>query len=286
MLFSSAKTRLAGALGGGETERRGEPGFDAKQVDRHTRLRVWARIASQSLGPGKASVGTLGTGKESGSGRVSVISRLCLDFYALVAKQVDTRVPMKPAAPIVPEKRFASDAERMQQHADLARLCRCIPIPLALFAHRTRATTANARSIHDTQAAISFSTVLMWGKCLVCRAPKRSIGLERKVLACEATGFPGRTHCWWGIASGRSGVWWSGWKSRSKLGRAHRLRLELMAQRTARRFQTRLARPVASTPVPRPHDCTTGPAPALGLHLRGSVQRHHDAGTTQPHRRP
>jgi hypothetical protein len=34
----------------------------------------------------------------------------------------------------------------------------------------------------------------MWGQFLICRAAKRSIGLERKVLAREATGLPCGTH--------------------------------------------------------------------------------------------
>jgi hypothetical protein len=32
--------------------------------------------------------------------------------------------------------------------------------------------------------------LLMWDEFLICRTPKRSIGLERKVLAREATGLP------------------------------------------------------------------------------------------------
>jgi hypothetical protein len=52
----------------------------------------------------------------------------------LVAKQVHAGAPMNPSTPILPEKRFPSDDEGMEQHADLTRLCRGGTIPLALLA--------------------------------------------------------------------------------------------------------------------------------------------------------
>jgi len=66
----------------------------------------------------------------------------------------------------------------MQKNADLAGLARLAAIPLTLLTKRTGTATVNAGSVHDTQASIGFSAVLMWGQCLVCWAPKRSIGLE------------------------------------------------------------------------------------------------------------
>ena len=141
-----------------------------------------------------------------------------------------TSTPIRSATPILPEKRFAPDAERMQQHADLAWLCRRTPIPLALLAHRTRTTTANARSIHHAQAPIDFSTPLMSRERLPCWAPQRSIGLESKILTSEATGLPGGTHLWRSITGGRSGVWLRRGKSRGKLGCANWGSQQLMPQ--------------------------------------------------------
>jgi hypothetical protein len=58
------------------------------------------------------------------------------------------------------------------------------------FRELSGTTTADAGSIHDAQAPVSFSAVFMRGQFLVCRAPKRSIRLESKILAREATGLP------------------------------------------------------------------------------------------------
>jgi hypothetical protein len=79
----------------------------------------------------------------------------------------------------------------MEKNAHLAGLACLAPIPLALLTERTGTAPVNAGSVHDTQASIGFSAVLMEGQCLVCWAPKRSIRLESKVLAREATGLPG-----------------------------------------------------------------------------------------------
>jgi len=75
----------------------------------------------------------------------------------------------------------------MQQHADLARLCCGVAIPLALLAQRTGTTTANAGSIHHAQAPIGFSALFMRDQLLGSLATQRPIGLESKVLSREAT---------------------------------------------------------------------------------------------------
>jgi hypothetical protein len=116
------------------------------------------------------------------------------------------------------------DSEWMQEHTHLARLFGRAVIPLTLLTERTGAATVNTGSIHDTQASIGFSALLMRGQFLVGWAAKRSIRLESKILGSEATGLPCRTHFW------RSGVWWRWRESRGKLGRAQGLWLELMAQ--------------------------------------------------------
>ena len=108
----------------------------------------------------------------------------------LVSHKLHAGAPVFSTAPIMPEERGRADNEWMQKNADLAGLARLAAIPLALLTERTGTATVNAGSIHDTQASMGFSAVLMWGQCLVCRAPKRSIGLESKVLAREATGLP------------------------------------------------------------------------------------------------
>ena len=107
-----------------------------------------------------------------------------------MAQKLDAGPAMLPPTPVPPEKRRFPDHKGMQKHTDLAWLCCGSAIPLALLAERTGTTTANAGSIHHAQAPVGFSALLMREQRLVCRAPKRSIGLENKVLAREATGLP------------------------------------------------------------------------------------------------
>ena len=98
----------------------------------------------------------------------------------------------------------------MQQDAHLARLRGGAAIPLTLLAQRTGSTAAKTGPVHDAQAAIGFSAVFMRDQLLVGRATQCSIGLESKVLAREATRFPGQAHLRESIARGRGDVRWDG----------------------------------------------------------------------------
>jgi hypothetical protein len=46
---------------------------------------------------------------------------------------MDAGAPMNPATPVLPEKWFLSNDERMEKHTDLARFARFAAIPLALL---------------------------------------------------------------------------------------------------------------------------------------------------------
>ncbi|MGH9830386.1 MAG: hypothetical protein ACREDR_44840, partial [Blastocatellia bacterium] len=110
---------------------------------------------------------------------------------ALVSHELHTGASVRSPAPISPEERGRTNLERMQQHADLARLCGGVAVPLTLFAERTGTTTANTGSIHDTQASIGFSALFMRDQLLSSRTPQRPIRLKSKILAREAASFPG-----------------------------------------------------------------------------------------------
>ena len=130
-------------------------------------------------------MGTLGAGergrRDAWSDGGCALSRLHLNLDALGTKKVDTGAPMIPATPVLPEDRLLPDHERMQQHADLARLFGGAALPLALLAQWTGAATTNAGRVHHPQAAVGFSTSLLGYQRAPHRAPKCSIGLERKI---------------------------------------------------------------------------------------------------------
>jgi hypothetical protein len=106
-------------------------------------------------------MGTFGTGRRCETGGWRSICRLDLNLHALVSKQVYTSTPIGSAFPIMPEDRNRADGHRMEQNADLARFYGGTPIPLALLAQRTGAATVDTGAIHDAQAPIGFSAMLM-----------------------------------------------------------------------------------------------------------------------------
>ena len=108
---------------------------------------------------------------------------LHLHVHALMTKELYAGSPVDPTTPILPEQRKRTDNQRMQEHAHLARLLGGGAIPLTLLAQRARATTADAGSIHDTQAPIGFSALFMREQLLVSGALQRPIRLESEVLA-------------------------------------------------------------------------------------------------------
>jgi hypothetical protein len=78
-------------------------------------------------------MGTLSAGKRRGPESECGRLRLHRDHHLLMAQKLDAGPAMLSPTPVPPEKRRFPDHKRMQQHADLARLCRRTPIPLALL---------------------------------------------------------------------------------------------------------------------------------------------------------
>jgi hypothetical protein len=54
-------------------------------------------------------------------------------FQALVSYELDTGAPMDSAAGVAPEQRGRTHRQRMEQHADLSRLCGVVTLPLTLL---------------------------------------------------------------------------------------------------------------------------------------------------------
>jgi hypothetical protein len=123
---------------------------------------------------------------------------------SLVANQLETGASVFSATPIPPEQWGRTNRERMQQHADLTRLFGGAPIPLALLTQFTRTTPANTGGIHQPQAPISLLPPLLERKRIACWAAQGPVRLERKILSCEATRFPGGGCGRWGISRSRS----------------------------------------------------------------------------------
>ncbi len=169
---------------------------------------------------------------------------------ALRTEEVDACAPMHSATPVLPEKWLTPDAERMQEHTDLARLFGGAPIPLALLTQLTGTTTANAGGIHQPQAPLSLLPPLLERERAACWTAQGPIGLERKILSSEATRFPGRGRGGWTISRGRSSCGRTRGSlrvlrrdGRSKLGDAHGRWFQLMPQ-----FQPEVPDPLKSKP--------------------------------------
>ncbi len=97
----------------------------------------------------------LGTGQDHlGWGGRSLGGRRQVHLDTLVPDKLHTGATVLSAAPIPPQHRCGTDDERMQEHADLARFLRGTTLPLALLAERTGTATADAGSVHHTQASI------------------------------------------------------------------------------------------------------------------------------------
>ena len=183
--------------------------------------REWARSARESDADSIA--------------RLAEVGGPSLDLDALIAQELDTGASVDPTTPVLPVERRIPNDKRMEQDAHRPSFR---PLPLALLAQRAGAATANAGGIHHAQASISFSAVFVRNQLLASRAPKRPIELAsprpgRKSGLLSEAGSGSR----WTIPGRRSGggrtsgcLRASRWESRSKLGGAHRHRLQLVPQ--------------------------------------------------------
>ncbi len=225
-------------LSGGQSERGGHRFWDTEQRERDPASRRNSCIASEPKRPVEAVMCALRTGQGCRdricAGREPL---LLLDVHALITKQLDARPSVMPTTPVIPEERLISNHEWMQQHAHLARLFGGAPIPLALLTQLTGTTTANAGGVHQPQAPLSLLPPLLERERAACGAAQGSIRLERKILAREATCFPGRGSGGWAISRGRSRCGRTRgslcvllWDGRSKLGDARGRWFQLMPQ--------------------------------------------------------
>lgn len=124
---------------------------------------------------------TLGTGKQQGRTTEESNPRLNQNLYLLVTKELHASPPMNPLAPVMPEERPTPHSEWVQENTHLARFARFVTIPLTLRTFRARATAADAGGVHDAQAAVGFSALLLDMKHLICGAAKGSVWLEREI---------------------------------------------------------------------------------------------------------
>ena len=94
----------------------------------------------------------------------------------------------------------------MQQHTHPAWLQRGATMPLALLAHLTTSTVADASRIHQTQAPISLPALFGRREGLPSRATQRAIRLKDKIVPRKTVAFEGQSYLGGRIAGGRSGV--------------------------------------------------------------------------------
>lgn len=213
-----------------QTESSGKAFWDAKEPDRDLSSSESMRITSQPLLPGETRMGPLRPGKRCGRNGERDICRLYLDLHPLVAQELDASPPMIPSMPITPEDRRRTDHHWMQQHADLARLCRRRATPLTLLTQRTGPTAPNAGGIYYPQTAIGFLAPFVDRKFLIGRTAQRAIGLEGEVLPREPTHLEGGSNCGLAIPMGVGVLLFNFGHHWSKLGGAYRIRMQLVPQ--------------------------------------------------------
>ena len=171
------------ALSHDQAERGGKVCWDAEQLDRYLPRSLRARIASEPLGPPEARVHTLRPGEDRASAGWRSGGWRQAHFEALMPHELDKGAPMFSAAPILPEQWCGVRAKRMQQHADLARFCRGVTIPLTLLAQWAGPTTPDAGRIPHAQAPIDFATLLLDTKLLLGWTMECPIWLDCEIAA-------------------------------------------------------------------------------------------------------
>src|SRR5258708_4231437 len=165
-------------------------------------------------------------------------------LHPLGTQQLLAHPSMKPPTPITPKQGRGTHDEGMQEHTRLTRFRRSTALPLTLFSQRARTATADAGSVHHTQASISFPASLMGDERLASGTAQRAIRLQGKVATGETTRLPGRGDFGRSIALDRRSQIGSrslpSQMSGSKLGGAHGIREQVMAQ-----FQAEVPDPLA-----------------------------------------
>src|SRR5258708_4735946 len=146
---------------------------------------------------------------------------------------------MLPATPVFPEQGSRPHPERMQQQADPARLRRGAAMPLTLLSQGTRSTLAHLCCVDQAQTAIGLTALFGSRERLVGGTAQGAVRLKHKVSPREAASLPGRGNRWWTVAQGRDLLFFGLGGGGSKLGGAHRGRIQLMPQ-----FQTEVPYPL------------------------------------------
>jgi hypothetical protein len=168
-------------------ERGGKAFCDAEQSDRHL-ARCWnSREALEPLLKVETIMRALCTGQGRGWERRSGSkTQFYPHLHALMTKELHTRPPMLPPAPILPEDGEGPDDQWMQEHTHLTRLRGGAAIPLTRLSQGTGTATADTGGIDHAQAAIGFPALLVCRKSLTCWTTQRPIRLEGKILPREA----------------------------------------------------------------------------------------------------
>lgn len=132
----------SGRLRGCQTERGSKADGNAEQRDGDGSSRLWTRIPSEPIFPGKTSVRALYTRQNQVCRGWRSDRRREADLDSLLPQQLHAGPPVFAAAPIVPEQRCRTNLERMEQHTDATGLGGGVSMPLALLAQGAIAPVA------------------------------------------------------------------------------------------------------------------------------------------------
>ena len=213
-----------------QTEKGCESFWDAEQLDGDLAICRGTRIASQSLVKVEPIMRALRTGKRRRRGVWAHGESLLHLHLEVLAAQRQARTSMAPTTPVTPSERFRPDDEwmRASRSPGAAWRWRCPAIDTApaegrggncgCWLHRLCAGSHRLLGVARAPPATGRR-----GNGACHRAGGESLD--------PSSGFVSRANPPGGsIARGRSRVRWGRRDGRSKLGGAHRIRMQLMAQ--------------------------------------------------------
>jgi hypothetical protein len=168
--------KASAALSCRQTQASSEGCWNPEQCDEWSGSGLCAGIASESLVPGQAGMGTLCTGEHDRRRWGRWLDRGGFShLHPLAIQHLHAGSALCSAWPVPPEQRSRAALARMQQDTHPARMLGLVAVPLTLQTLRASATVGDPGLIDDAQAPVLLPTAFLWEEPLSCWARYRPI---------------------------------------------------------------------------------------------------------------